>query len=117
GTNWTSQTIGVAADGGQLDAVDCVAVTICQGVGDYDEHVDALRSSAEGRRWTYAELPTVTRLAQVSCPSLAVCEAVGYGAGLVLRTTDGGARWVLQPVPAAAAAYPMGVTCPSTAVC
>jgi photosystem II stability/assembly factor-like uncharacterized protein len=62
--------------------------------------------------------PPVVSLSGVSCTSAKVCEAVGFSgaAGVVMGTTNGGATWAAQPLPARIGAL-SGIACPSAKVC
>lgn len=68
--------------------------------------------------WQIATTPQDVTSA-VSCPSPVDCFAVGYsttGAGRILATTDGGATWTNQAVPAGVIDL-IGIACPSTIDC
>jgi hypothetical protein len=54
------------------------------------------------RSWTQlASFWGIQNMWALSCPSATTCEAVGAigSAGIAVRTTDGGVRWVNQPLP------------------
>jgi hypothetical protein len=111
---WTIQSTPnpTGAKGTTLRAVDCPAATACTAVGDYTSSSDANLSLAErwnGSSWVIQPTPnpaggTNNRFNAVSCPTTAVCTAVGrtYNAGngqysLVERWN--GTSWVLQSAP------------------
>lgn len=115
GTNWTTQTIG--KDNGYLDAVDCLTVNLCQGVGDYGDYVQGVRTTNGGATWAESLFPTQDRMTAVDCPSASVCTSISYAPGAVYHTSDGGLKWALQTIPNPATIYPTALACPSISVC
>ena len=75
--------------------------------------------AVSSRSWAeVASFWGIQNLWGLNCPSRLTCEAVGAigGAGVALRTTDGGARWVDQPLPPGVTGL-SALACHSTSVC
>lgn len=79
-------------------------------------------AGAAGANWRVsASYPSSPLPKSVSCPSTSVCFAVGVDSdngNAITVTTNGGATWTSQPVPASATGYTLsGISCSSTTEC
>lgn len=127
GESWSNgslpkTTVPIAA----LLGLACTSTTVCEAVGF--EGLDAfagtavaIRTSDGGKVWSKPEsLPSgITGLVAVSCPSSAVCDAIGNGGdsgSMAIVTTDSGAKWARQGLPSALN-YLTALTCPLTNYC
>jgi hypothetical protein len=112
------------------EPVPCSASVCSATSGSVPAYPYALRTTNGGRTWTGTKLPSdVGTLGSIACPTPSVCEAVGAHATptsaagqastpavVAVRTTDGGATWAAQPLPAGITAL-KGVACPSPSDC
>lgn len=118
GAQWSAGRLPAGLTG--ITALDCPTTSRCLGLGevtpsqrlaqDGNEAVATVLSSGDGgltwRRDRIASPPIA--LDALSCPTSSLCYAVGatverpgrLSTDAVVRTTDGGARWVAEPLPA-----------------
>jgi photosystem II stability/assembly factor-like uncharacterized protein len=115
---------------GVVSAVSCASASDCMAAGATSGSVAAIASSTDGgSSWAAAFIAPygVDDLDAVSCPTTSVCTAVGgteggfagfsvTGPGAVVNSTDGGATWTEQSLPADAGALG-AISCASTSVC
>lgn len=120
GTSWVLHHL--AGSGAPLH-VSCSSATVCEVVTNAGSLEVADSSRDGGTSWTSQQLPNAIYL-DISCPSPTVCEVVGEVLGtykvLVLRTTDGGSRWVAQSLPAGSSGQGellTNISCASVSVC
>jgi photosystem II stability/assembly factor-like uncharacterized protein len=134
GTTWTSQAVpdNQSNSGPVLDAISCPSATVCFAASELVPSFapsgnDAILSTTDGgAKWVYQAVPgsTTPILLAISCPSISVCFASGYGAvgsngttsAAILSTTDGGSTWVDDAVPSSVNLVP-GVNCPAVSAC
>jgi hypothetical protein len=135
GSRWSAQDIpnGSSPASGQLNAVSCSSLAACTAVGSYSGYYTSgwkelpLIERWDGSSWTLQTPPdsslTGGQLYGVSCPSTAMCIAVGndpnYPGHLLVEAWDG-TSWTIQTVPAPAGgtgAALSGVSCSSTEDC
>jgi photosystem II stability/assembly factor-like uncharacterized protein len=109
GKTWTRPTLPAGTT--SLNAISCAAPTDCVvvggGIGPRGETLhDILATSDGGQTWVSRPVPVATTsvlgLSSVSCPSITVCMATGFGLtnttpsmepSVVAVTSDGGATW------------------------
>jgi hypothetical protein len=113
-----------------LTGVACPAAKTCYSVGTLGSGgvwniYGAAVKTTDGFTWAEQNVPVpfglpIGPLAGVACPSVSTCYAVGIRAGAsgpaVLATTDGGATWSGQTLPAGTVRL-SGVSCPASGVC
>lgn len=105
----------------QFTDISCATTTTCTIVGlNESNRLLILQTQNDGTswRWTVKSVAGKVPLGQVqprvSCASTAVCVVTdGYA---FLRSTNGGATWVKEPVPRRGG-LPMAISCPSVATC
>ncbi len=125
-TGWTTQIAPIAT----VDAVSCGSVSNCMAAGATAGFGSAVTNSTDGgTSWATSFVAPygVDDLDAVSCPSPSVCTAGGtaeggllngaaLGPGVVVNSTDGGATWIPQALPAGVATL-SSISCASTSVC
>ena len=127
-TGWTTMTATIAS----ADAVSCQSSSDCMvagGVTATGQPGTVLATTDGGASWaTSFTFPyTVSSLTSVSCFSASVCMAAGgltdatsavgpTGPGVVVRSSDGGATWATESLPAGVGAL-SAISCASTSVC
>jgi hypothetical protein len=127
GTNWTTEN--APAGIGQINAISCPSATTCTVVGyGAPTNLPVLATTTNGgMSWTDQSLPPgLIQLLGISCPSTTTCSAVGAWNGsaapsaeetaAVVTTTNGGASWTSESVPADSEDL-LGISCPSTTTC
>jgi photosystem II stability/assembly factor-like uncharacterized protein len=140
GAHWVSEKL--PADVGSLSAIACPAKSICEAVGQRPVprglHAAstpddiAIRTTNGGDSWVTTSIPGTigASLQSIACPTVSVCEVVGVGpAGqhhsnaastaadaVAVRTTDRGANWDDQALPAGVGNL-YDVSCPSPSAC
>jgi len=135
GWSWTEQRPPSGVLG--LAAVDCPSVSRCYATGLAllprkqqtlltNEVAVVLESVNGGRLWRrVGAAPGLVYLNAISCPALATCFAVGDtvtgedgSSDAVVVTTDGGARWHEEAVPAVQSGILLSdISCPSVSNC
>ena len=114
GTTWTAYGVGSDAAGGGLSDVACTSTSDCLATdGSIYETNDT------GSVWTEQTLPTgPVGLTSIACPSVTECfttdDVLGPGTDQIGVTTNGGASWSSQAIPAV---FLHDVACPSTTDC
>ncbi len=126
--HYSNGTLGVTG-------MACPSTTICEAVAQKptgEPSTAVLMSTTNGgATWTSQIAPTnlysVGSLGAIACVSISTCEVVGDSnttdQGAIVRTTDGGKKWVNQPVPKEANGTPLntsslnGIACVSSLVC
>lgn len=132
GQSWPSGAAGVAKSSStwywqnplphpySVNAVACASAARCVAVaGDGT----TLRTSDAGRHWTVGTVGAVLWMDAVSCPSPAVCYALGEAstsgasccAAHLLKSSDGGVAW--QEIPLSVPADASAITCPNATTC
>ena len=131
-SGWTTQSAPLGA----LSGVTCPSASECVasgGVAEDGQPGAVAETTNGGANWAVVfSFPyAVSSLFAVSCPAPSVCDAVGgttgpgqasgsfgpgEGPGVVLNSTDGGADWTPQVLPAATGPL-SAVSCASTSVC
>jgi photosystem II stability/assembly factor-like uncharacterized protein len=122
GKTWSSQLV---PDLSMVDGLACSAALVCVASG-YDGARSSLptaaiaRTTDGGSQWTAQVVPGVSANG-VACPTVRVCAAAavagtGAGHGEMLRTTNGGATWFRQHLPAGTPEL-RSVSCPSVSDC
>ena len=129
GASWTAETIPGGV-GGYL-GISCTSLPHCVAVGVNTAEVNLRAVIAEttdgGARWLARSVPAgVGKLLSVTCPTPSWCEAAGLHyvssnaglvtTGVVLSTTNGGATWHAQHVPAALSVVE-SVSCDAAGTC
>jgi photosystem II stability/assembly factor-like uncharacterized protein len=132
GLNWMQQRPPARVFA--LSGVDCPSVGICYATA-YVSPSSSLegtpwmaalyRSDDGGRTWHRESLPKILILAAITCPSSSICYAVGAidangspSHDAIVKTVDGGAHWVDQPVPTPVHAEGLyAISCPSALRC
>ncbi len=123
GSTWTQQVSGAKVD---LEGVTCLSASSCFVVGDGGV---TLSTTDSGGHWTSvgSSAPTYDALTGISCPTTAICYAVGpdcqlrycYGFGsgqAILATYDFGTSWSRQAAPFTD--YSLNdVSCPTANTC
>jgi hypothetical protein len=123
------------AESASLTGVSCPVVQVCVAVGSSTVHLGPTTGMAERRIGpTWSLLPTppgppqnpgagVYSLAAISCPTLALCRAVGRapdGLNQIAERFDG-TNWQFEPIPLMASGTRIpsltGVSCPSRSFC
>jgi photosystem II stability/assembly factor-like uncharacterized protein len=99
-----------------LYSVSCTSATTCWAAGEPPSGLPSMYSTADGQHWTAQTLPAVPTLdsPQVSCPGAGHCAAVS--GGVAFTTTDGGAQWTSDELPAVVGA-PQGLSCATRKKC
>jgi hypothetical protein len=121
GVTWISGDSSYAVTPG---GIACASALNCQVVVGPDNLV----TSDGGGTWMAGGLDgLLANVSGISCPSVEDCYAVGFGNGggdlAISATTDGGATWTSQSVPAGAQIVPTpafadaGIDCPTTLLC
>ena len=113
GSSWHQN----AAPAQTLTAISCPTTSECVAAGDTAIEV----SQNGGSTWTSEAEPDYVDLQAVSCANASDCVAVGNG-GIgtddgILATTDSGAQWFAEPLPAPALNGVSGVSCSSRVDC
>ena len=128
GASWTSETVPTGVT--NLNAVSCsvTSPSTCVAVGNsfgYPTTPYIVTSVDGGTTWTNAtSVPSgVDGLSGVSCPSAAICFAIGTASGsagsetaTVITTTTAGATWSSQTIPSGVSNLD-GISCPSSTAC
>ena len=125
GVTWTDQVIPAQLI--TLYGVACATVSDCTAVGDGYYGAVVISTGDGGTTWTSHALPSgIDVLNGVSCSSVLDCFAVGStpdgtgnaggGAGVIVATTNGGATWNEQALPAGITSL-HGVSCSSLIAC
>lgn len=121
GESWVRQP--VPAGVGNLAAVSCATATQCVVGGDrapFGQHSGVfLITGNGGAPWRVVADPGMFSPSGISCPTVTTCFAVGHSPGktaAVAATSDGGATWVAQALPAALGSL-TAISCPSAADC
>jgi photosystem II stability/assembly factor-like uncharacterized protein len=131
GLSWVLQTTPPGVVG--LSGIDCTSASRCYATAYVASSPKlalngepwtgaVLESDDGGSTWRRESLPEVLVLNAITCPRKSTCFAVGatgtYGHDKIIKTVDGGARWVDQPVPTPVGAEGLyGVSCPSVDTC
>jgi photosystem II stability/assembly factor-like uncharacterized protein len=119
GTTWLNEKVPAGTP--PLIATTCAAITHCVAVGQGA----ILTTSNGGTSWKMQAPPTIkTTLLGVACPSATDCLSVGAAvnptagaySGEILRSTDGGSSWTVDPLPTGTLAM-ADVTCPTPTRC
>ncbi len=113
GSSWHQN----AAPAQTLTAISCPTTSECVAAGDTAIEV----SQNGGSTWTSEAEPDYVDLQAISCANASDCVAVGNG-GIgtddgILATTDSGAQWFAEPLPAPALNGVSGVSCSSRVDC
>jgi photosystem II stability/assembly factor-like uncharacterized protein len=125
GVSWSPQAETVPSQGGIYRDVACASTLVCETVGTVITSPvtgtgTSLRTIDGGKAWRRTPLPSASDFYGISCPSVAICVAVGLNIGqsgpIMLRTTDGGARWSSVHLPAGTGQV-VDVACTSTTHC
>ncbi len=131
-TGWTTQNAPLGA----VSGVTCPSASECMvsgGVAEDGQPGAVAATTNGGANWAavFSFPYAVSNLFAVSCPSPSVCTTVGgttgpgessgdfgpgEGPGMVLNSTDGGAEWTPQALPAGTGPL-SAVSCASTSVC
>jgi len=131
-TGWTTQNAPLGA----VSGVTCPSASECMvsgGVAEDGQPGAVAETTNGGANWAavFSFPYAVSNLFAVSCPSPSVCTTVGgttgpgessgdfgpgEGPGVVLNSTDGGAEWTPQALPAGTGPL-SAVSCASTSVC
>ena len=134
GNTWAIQSTPKPASSSRntLRGVSCPTTTGCMAVGDYFDRSGIHVASAErwdGSSWAIQSAPNpagakATYLYGVSCPSTALCVAVGSytnssGTQLTLAERWNGTSWAIQatPSPSGDSIVLSGVSCASASAC
>lgn len=127
GKNWTTEN---GPEGmGQINAISCPSATTCTMVG-YGAQTNlplVAATTNRGVSWTNETVPPgLLSLIGISCISPSTCSAVGgwsgaaapsaYETAAVVTTTNGGANWTSENIPADSEAL-NGISCASTTTC
>ena len=126
GQQWTTATVpsGVTS----LAGVSCPTSTTCVAVGATGSGPTVVTTTDSGASWTkqtmLAGIPAGAALAAVACTSASTCTvggsvfdpSTGVGTPVLDATSDGGADWTSEPVPAGVTGV-TGLSCPSATVC
>jgi len=120
GSTWNPQTLPSGASYPRNGTTVCVTILVCETVAATDNGqgpVAAFGTTNGGTTWNAQTLPGGTNISNLVCPSVSVCEGVGYDS--VLGTTNGGSTWAVQPVSAGSTASDSGdaLNCPSPSEC
>ena len=128
-------TVGAAATGSShpqrlgsnfsLAGVACLGTSTCMAVGSYDNHsgvVLPLSRRWNGKSWSAVKTPgsAFSELADVSCPDVSNCMAVGNSRYGTLAENWNGTAWTIVPSPAPTGALSSdlnSVSCPTTISC
>jgi hypothetical protein len=130
---WASATTATVAaststiSDARFTAMDCPSTSDCFAVGSDTAGALLVATTDGGAKWKHQTTLANTSLNAISCSSTTNCEAVGIGPGngvgnaRILGTTNGGAAWTVQKVPAAIntpnGADLTGISCPSVTRC
>jgi photosystem II stability/assembly factor-like uncharacterized protein len=110
----------VPSDVKYVSAASCPSELKCLAVTASSGAIGVVVTSDGGALWHGLPFPQGVSALSVSCPTARDCVAVGsnavLAAGRIATTSNGGASWVLPPVPGNGARL-YGVTCPSAKVC
>jgi photosystem II stability/assembly factor-like uncharacterized protein len=132
GLRWVQRA--APADVIALSGVDCPSVSRCYATAYVAAPPDLiedawmaalLRSDDGGRTWRRESLPGMLLLTAISCPTVSSCYAVGAVDSdsspthdAIVKTVDGGAHWLDQPVPTPVGADGLyGISCPNARRC
>ena len=131
GANWVRRRTPPGVVG--LSGIDCPSLNRCYATAfvttsprlalSGENWTGAVLESDDGAStWRRESLPESLVLDAITCPTKSTCFAVGasdsYGHDKIIKTVDGGARWVDQPVPTPVDAEGLyGVSCPSATRC
>ncbi|HVV77788.1 MAG TPA: hypothetical protein VHC43_17360 [Mycobacteriales bacterium] len=129
GTAWTPQSVPSlpdAMDDG-LNGVSCLSVTDCYAVGSSSEGgahpYVTLAEHWDGVRWTATTMPVgngfpdTTNLTAVSCPTAAVCVALGLSYNGYLAEIEQHGRWRIIPTRHPRTYELSGISCGSATSC
>ncbi len=125
GAAWTVQAETIPEVGGNYEAVSCASTKACVAVGSRDTGPTSgigviARTTDGGVKWTTTPEANAFDLSGVACPSTKVCFAVGLASslsgGILLKTSNGGASWGSESVPAGTGRL-TEVACASTTHC
>jgi photosystem II stability/assembly factor-like uncharacterized protein len=134
GATWRAGTVlGAAANNSELQAVVCPTVRRCVAVGytptfeNYPAAGWIVETNNAGRTWQTVLARRRSDFwprdfTSISCPSATTCFAIGGGrfgttqAGVMARTTDGGAHWTLIR-DVAGHSYPTSISCATASAC
>ncbi len=135
GSSWSAQTIPTPANSTSagLAGVSCVTAAFCEAVGQYTDssgNTLSLGVTWNGTSWALQATPnpaaSITSLGQVSCATVATCEAVGNSqvasnsGPVALAESWNGSSWQLQRAlspPGSVTNNLNGVSCTSAVLC
>jgi len=116
-----------ASTGCDPEALSCPTTTFCMAVGETQSQNEDWASTYNGTAWsnnaTFPAIGTYNRMAGVSCPSITVCEAVGFEYnGSTYETMAfgwNGSTWTQQTTtnPSANGNMLQSISCPTTTYC